>query len=208
MRILRCVGISLLGLIWSGNLTVAAEGPAPVGRWRSVEISTGGIGSTIEFRENGAMDFSAATAVSLPYRIEGDALVLPPATSKGPELRQTMAWISDSKLVLTQKTGDAQGETILVRATPASGESHSLLGEWTTQIKMPERTVSARYIFQKDKTLLLIVSFVTQRGVYRVAHLAARRERHMRLHFAGRGIEHWAETSASAHNVATGNEMA
>lgn len=140
------------------------------GRWRSVEVNAAGLGSTIEFRDDGTLDFSAVTAANVPYRVEGNALVLALA---GAEKKQAMVWVNDNKLVLMEKTGDAQGEIVLVRATPAGSEPRSLAGEWSTQIKTPERTVTARYIFRKDATLLLLVSFLTERGVYRTegAHL-------------------------------------
>jgi hypothetical protein len=143
------------------------------GRWRSVEVGTAGIGSTIEFRDNGTLDFSPATAVTMPYRVEGDALILAPTGPGGDLQRQKMVWVDDNKLVLMQNKGEAQGEIVLVRATPAAGEPRSLVGEWTTQIKMEERTVTARYIFRSDATLLVIIAFLTQRGVYRTdgAHL-------------------------------------
>lgn len=152
----------------------AADQPASVaGRWRSVEVNAAGIGSTIEFRGDGTLDFSPATMVNVPYRVEGDALVLSPTGAGGAEQRQSMVWVNDNKLVLMQKTGDAKGEIVLVRATPAAGEPRSVVGEWTTQIKMQDRTVTARYIFRKDGTLLLLVSLVTQGGIYRTegAHL-------------------------------------
>jgi hypothetical protein len=151
----------------------AGDEPATVtGRWLSVEVTAAGFGSTIEFRDDGTLDFSPATAVNMPYRVEGDALILTPADG-GSQQKQTMVWVNDNKLVLMQKTGDAKGEIVVVRATSAAGESRSIVGEWTTQIKTPERTVTARYIFRKDGTLLLLVSFVTQRGLYRTegAHL-------------------------------------
>jgi hypothetical protein len=158
-----CFWISLLAP--SG---LASDGPPSMtGRWRSVEVNAAGLGSTIEFRDDGTLDFSPATAVNLPYRVEGETLVLSP--SGGAEQKQSMVWVNDSKLVLVQKTGDAQGEIVLVRATSAAGEPRSLVGEWTTQIKMQERTVTARYIFRKDGNLLLLVSLITQSGIYRTA---------------------------------------
>jgi hypothetical protein len=163
------IGLAVALVLCSPISLLASDGLA--GRWRSIEVNATGLGSTIEFRDDGTLDFSPATAVNVPYRVEGDTLVLSP--SGGAEQKQSMVWVNDSKLVLVQKTGDAQGEIVLVRATPAGGEPRSLLGEWTTQIKMQERTVTARYIFRKDGNLLLLVLLITQRGIYRTtgAHL-------------------------------------
>jgi hypothetical protein len=166
--------LSVLVAICAVVQLFAADQPANLlGRWRSVEVNAAGIGSTIEFRDNGTLDFSPATMVNVPYRVEGDALVLSASGTGGAEQRQSMVWVNDNKLVLMQKTGDAKGEIVLVRATPAAGEPRSIVGEWTTQIKMQDRTVTARYIFRKDGTLLLLVSLVTQGGIYRTegAHL-------------------------------------
>jgi hypothetical protein len=169
-----CFAIPLLAAGGIASAGLASDGPPSVtGRWRSVEVNAVGLGSTIEFRDNGTLDFSPATAVVMPYRVEGDSLVLTPAGPSGGEQKQAMVWVNDNKLVLMQKTGEAQGEIVLVRVTPAAEERRSLVGEWTSQIKMQERTVTARYIFRKDGTLLLLVSFLTERGVYRTegAHL-------------------------------------
>jgi hypothetical protein len=178
MRILRSarkpmtvIGLAAALALCSHVAVLAFDGPASVvGRWRSVEVNAAGLGSTIEFRDNGTLDFSPATMVNVPYRVEGDALVL---SASGAEQKQSMVWVNDSKLVLMQKTGEAQGEIVLVRATPPAGEPRSVVGEWTTQIKIQDRTVTARYIFRKDGTLLLLVSLVTQGGIYRTegAHL-------------------------------------
>lgn len=153
----------------------AADGPAMLlGRWRSAEMPAGGVGALIEFRDNGTFDFSPGTAASTPYKVDGDALVLAPGGKGAVEQRQRMVWLNDNKLVLSQQAGEAEGETLLVRGSPAvSGDARSLTGEWTTQIKMPERTVTGRYIFRKDGTLLVLISFLTARGIYRVqgAHI-------------------------------------
>jgi len=165
------IGLAAALALCSDTALLASGGPASlVGRWRSVEVNAAGLGSTIEFRGDGTLDFSPATMVNVPYRVEGDALVL---SAGGAEQKQTMVWVNDNKLVLMQKTGDAKGEIILVRATPAAGEPRSVVGEWTTQIKMQDQTVTARYIFRNDGALLLLVSLVTQAGIYRTegAHL-------------------------------------
>lgn len=138
------------------------------GRWRSAEIPASGVGALIEFRSDGTFNFSPGTAVSTPYRVEGESLVLSPAGPDSPGEKQTMVWLSDNKLVLEQKAGEAHGETVLLRSTPApSGEPRSLIGEWTTEIKTPERTVTGRYIFRKGSTLLVLISFLTAGGIYR-----------------------------------------
>jgi hypothetical protein len=55
-----------------------------LGRWRSLETSKGGVGAMFEFRKDGVVDYSPGVVVEMKYRIEGDQLVLPPATVNGP----------------------------------------------------------------------------------------------------------------------------
>src|SRR5262249_2913570 len=91
--------------------------PAPpdlLGRWRSLETSKGGIGSMLTFHANGVVDFSPGAVVEMSYRIEGGELVLPPATTTGPEQRQHMEFSGDNQLRLTTKAG---GESATVNLT-------------------------------------------------------------------------------------------
>ena len=63
-------------------LLVLANGQSPVnltGRWRSVETSQGGIGAVYQFHADGTVDFSPGAIVDMPYRLEGDQLILPPS---------------------------------------------------------------------------------------------------------------------------------
>jgi hypothetical protein len=58
----------------------------------SAETSRGGIGAMYEFRADGTMRFSPGAIVDMQYRLEGDQLILPPATTAGPEQKSTLQW--------------------------------------------------------------------------------------------------------------------
>jgi hypothetical protein len=58
-----------------------------------------------EFRKDGMVDYSPGAVVEMKYRIEGDQLVLPPATINEPEQRQAMEWPGNDKLRL-KASGD------------------------------------------------------------------------------------------------------
>src|SRR3974377_1991113 len=86
---------------------IAAQTPASssvVGRWRSLATSHGGIGAIFEFHPDGVVDYSPGAVVESDYRIEGDEVVLPPATKTGPEQRQTVEWLGDEHFRLTLHT--------------------------------------------------------------------------------------------------------
>jgi hypothetical protein len=68
----------------------SAQQSAPVGRWRSLETSKGGIGSVYEFRSAGTVDFSSGAVVEMQWRIENDQLVLSPPEAGGAEQKQTL----------------------------------------------------------------------------------------------------------------------
>ena len=66
MRILRparkpmtVIGLAAALVLCSHKALLAFDGPASVvGRWRSVEVNAAGLGSTIEFRGDGTLDFT------------------------------------------------------------------------------------------------------------------------------------------------------
>src|SRR5437773_2536274 len=88
---------SLLAIL---QLTAADDSSKLLGRWRSLETSKGGIGAMFEFHKDSVVDYSPGAVVEMKYRIEGDQLVLPPATINGPEQRQSMEWSGNDKLRL------------------------------------------------------------------------------------------------------------
>ncbi|HEY6391305.1 MAG TPA: hypothetical protein VIX89_08510 [Bryobacteraceae bacterium] len=136
-----------------------------LGRWRSLETSKGGIGAMFEFRKDGVVDYSPGAVVEMKYRIEGDQLVLPPATINGPELKETMEWPGKDKLRLKASGGPW---VELTRAGPAPDVKNPILGEWTSSREMAGKTMEVRYLFYSAGKGLLLIPFLKQSGSYSI----------------------------------------
>jgi len=132
-----------------------------IGRWRSVETSKGGIGMIFEFHDAGILDFSSGAVVELKYRIEGNELILPPATTNGPEQRQTMEWQPADRLIL-------KGADTLSRQGPARDANRPILGEWTARREMDGVALQVRYLFDGEGNCLFLLPFKWQKGGYSV----------------------------------------
>ncbi len=76
-----------------------------VGRWFSLERSKGGTGEVCEFRADGTVDYSMGAVVDTLWRIENNQLILPPATTDGPEQKYALKWLGDNKLRLETEGG-------------------------------------------------------------------------------------------------------
>jgi hypothetical protein len=147
---------------------IFAAGDASIkllGRWRSLETSKGGIGAMFEFRKDGVLDYSPGAVVEMKYRIEGDQLVLPPATINGPEQRQSMAWFGNDKLRL-KVSGDLWVE--LSRQGPAPDVKFPIQGEWTSSTEMAGKKMEVRYLFYPAGRGLLLIPFLKQTGSYSI----------------------------------------
>src|SRR4051812_1810552 len=90
----------------SAQPTGASPGEALIRRWRSVETSKGGIGAVYQFHADGTIDFSPSAIVDMPYRVDGDELILPLATATRREIVSTLAWPSNDVLRMS-----VQGQT-------------------------------------------------------------------------------------------------
>jgi len=159
----RVAGAGLL-LSWS---LLGAETPSTplVGRWRSLQNDAGGVGSLFEFRDGGVFDYSPATVVEMPYRVDEDALVLPPDAPNGPEHRQKIEWLAADRVRLS-----APGTLSLELVRKGSGPDgkKSIAGEWTGPRDMGGRVVQASYLFSTSGKVLLLMPFTTTKGRYTV----------------------------------------
>jgi hypothetical protein len=136
-----------------------------LGRWRTLETSRGGIGTMFEFRKEGVVDYSPGAVVEMSYRVEGNELVLPPGTDKGPEQRQTITWLGDNKLRL-RSPGEPEPGQELVRRGPRKTSPSPIVGEWAGSRDMRGRKVDVRYFFYPGGRGLLLIPFLTQQGSY------------------------------------------
>jgi hypothetical protein len=158
--------VRFVGLL--GFIAVAAGQTAPIGRWRSMETSAGGIGAMCEFRDDGTFRFSPGAVVEMKYRIEGDKLIFPPGTNGGPEQRQSMHWVNADRLILESLTLSRQGTT--------PDAKNPILGEWTAPREVSGAKMEVRYFFGSEGKTLLLAPFAWQNGVYTVKDSTIRME--------------------------------
>ena len=136
-----------------------------VGRWFSLERSKGGIGQVCEFRSDGTVDYSIGAVVDMPWRIENNQLILPPATTDGPEQKYMLKWLGDNKLRL-----EAEGSaTELARVGDRSDAGNPIIGEWIENREMGGRNLEARYLFYARGEVLLLIPFAIQHGSYTIS---------------------------------------
>ena len=134
-----------------------------IGRWRSLAVSQGGIGAIFEFHADGVVDYSPGAVVESEYRIEGDELVLPPATKDGGEQRQTIEWLGDDHFRLkAEKTAGDELSRSGARVDP----KRPILGEWTGTREMAGQQLDLHWFFYANGKTLLVIPFVTQHGRY------------------------------------------
>jgi hypothetical protein len=137
-----------------------------IGRWRSLEQASSGLGAMLEFRNNGVVAYSPGAVVEAPYRTEGGELVLPPGTRDGPEQRQPLEWVGENKFRLIQTqvpAGVSPPYEEFTRVGARRNASAPLIGEWTATREMGGRKMEVRYIFSAGK-LLLLMPFMTDEG--------------------------------------------
>jgi hypothetical protein len=141
---------------------LAADQPPPglLGRWRSIETSKGGIGAMLRFRPNGVVDFSPGAIVEMPYRIEGTEIILPPATTNGPEQRQKIEFIGTDRLRLA--------EARFTRSGAAPDAKNPILGEWVGRREMDGQQIDAYFFFYPAGKSLLLLPFLTVTGHYTI----------------------------------------
>jgi hypothetical protein len=131
------------------------------GRWRSVETSKGGIGAVYQFHANGTIDFSPGAIVDMPYRVEGDQLILPPGITNGPEIKSTVTLAGDAmQLSLEGHVAEYH------RKGAVQDPRDPLLGEWLGSREMDGRQMIEQMFFYPGGKSLLVILFTTQRGSY------------------------------------------
>lgn len=158
------VAAALLVSVSSARAAEPSSTPL-AGRWRSLQNDAGGVGSLFEFRDGGVFDYSPATVVEMPYRVDEDTLVLPPDAPNGPEHRQKIEWLAADRVRLS-----APGTLSLELVRKASGPDgkKSIVGEWTGPRDMGGKAVQASYLFSTSGKVLLLMPFTTTKGRYTV----------------------------------------
>jgi hypothetical protein len=161
-------GYILFGVLVARCLSADPPPQNLLGRWRSVETSKGGVGSMLTFHANGVVDFSPGAVVEMPYRIEGDELILPPATTTGPEQRQQIEFRGNNQLRLIIKAEGLTGAMNLTRKGAAPDITNSILGEWVGTQEMEGRLMEAHYLFYPAGKCLFLLPFLTKPGHFAI----------------------------------------
>jgi hypothetical protein len=101
----------------------------------------------------------------MPYRVEGDQLILPPSTTTGPEMKSTLTWSSNDVLRMSQ-----QGQSEEYQRQGAADPRDRLLGEWLTSREMDGQRMPTEMFFYPAGKSLLVIRFSTQKGRYSVTN--------------------------------------
>jgi hypothetical protein len=154
-------GLSIAIILLS--LAAPAQTVPISGRWRSITTSKGGIGAMFEFHADGSVDYSPGAVVEGNYRIEGDQLIVPPATVNGPEQKYTIEWPANTSVRLR---AGADSVMELHRQGPEKDAARPLLGEWTGTRDMGGKSLTVHWLFYADGKQLFLLPFLTQQGRY------------------------------------------
>lgn len=136
-----------------------------LGRWRSTQTSKGGLGLMLFFRADGTFDFCPGAVVELPYRIESDEIVFPPASTDGPEQRMKLQFTGQDQLKLLD--GPGPGEQ-LTRKGAAPDPKVPILGEWEGKRDMGGHQVEVHYLFYPNGKCLLLIAFAKRTLKYTI----------------------------------------
>lgn len=153
-------------LLSAAALMMGADLPdAVLGRWRTVNVTKGGLGAMYEFKTGGVVLVRPGAIAPGTYRIEGNELVLPPLTEGGPENRQTMDMRVPGQV--TCYKGQAKSmEMARVGKTPPG--KPTLVGEWVAMREMDGQKMEMRMFFYANGKTLFLLPFQTQQAKYSV----------------------------------------
>ena len=154
-----------------------------VGHWVSVHRSVGGIGSICDFKADGTFTMAPGAVVDMPYKIEGDKLILPPGTT-GPDAKPLTLAFRNEGDTLYESIGDATAKKDVeyVRVTMSKPGDQPIVGTWKTvdagcalPAEMKSRELlcdvfrNATYTYTKDGICKLRIPFKVVAGTYTVS---------------------------------------
>ncbi len=132
-----------------------------IGRWRSTEVSLGGVSAIFEFHGDNQLDSYSAAISDGKYRLIGtDTIAL---QSKGaPEEKQELEWDSQDRARIDN---EAAGKSIeLSRVGKILDSKNPLSGEWSTMREWNGRNYPARALFFSDGRVIWITILRAERG--------------------------------------------
>lgn len=159
-----------------------------VGRWVAMHRSEGGIGSMWEFKADGTLTMAPGAVVDMPYKIEGDKLILPPGTT-GPDAKpQVLSFriegdtLYESFVDAAAKDAAAKKEIKYVRVSISKPGDQPIVGTWKsvgTGCALPAEEKSreaicdafrnATFTYTKDGICKLRIPFKLVEGTYTVS---------------------------------------
>jgi hypothetical protein len=164
-RFSRAAALITAALLSPALPAAGGDAAALLGRWHSLQNSEGGIGAIFEFRSGGIVDYSPGAVVEMPYRVEGDLLVLPPETQGGAEQKQKIEFLPDGRLRLS--AAGTMSVNLARRGRAPAGDK-SILGEWVGDRDMNGRVVETMLLFSADGKVLMVMPFLKSTGSYTV----------------------------------------
>lgn len=170
--------LMLLGLSsWLGAQPAKTE---VVGHWVAANKSQGGIGSMWEFKPDGTLVMSPGVVVDMPYRIDGDKLILPPGTT-GPDAKPLITRFRVDGDALYQRGERMEKEVKFVRLTKSNPHDPPIVGKWKALVDeseakkrlddlkvghMAQAFMNATYTYTSDGVCKLRVPFTSVQGTY------------------------------------------
>jgi hypothetical protein len=164
-------------LLFATPILVAQSAPPEiVGRWVAQNRSKGGIGSIWEFKGDGTLRMAPGAIVDVPYKLDGDTLILPPATTLPGAKPQVMKIRIDGDILYRSEDAPNAPEEKFVRLKPAKPGDPPIVGTWKASVPKlapgkgdPALQQAARnttYTYTRDGILKLRVPFLFMNGTY------------------------------------------
>ena len=153
LRILTLIVLSLgAGLAQNENGTL-------LGKWRSVEISRGGIGAVVDFHADGTFDYSPGAVLGGRFTAEKGLLVIIFENGE-----------SDSQPIESMtRDGLRLGGIAFRRVGTPEDPSNLLIGVWVTVATMQGLPSHGYYYFRRDGRETFFIPFRTDRCTYSVS---------------------------------------
>ena len=155
-------------LVISLALAVTFSGQEPaqrgvIGKWRSADVASSGLGAIFEFHQDGTAEYSAALISEGTYRVVGtDAIIL--RDKDGNTEKEEIEWDSSDRIRIED---EAAGKSVaLTRA--GKGSPNSIAGEWKYEQVKDGKKLEGSCNFYGDGRDVWSVPVRTQRGHYLV----------------------------------------
>lgn len=164
---------SIVALFLLALLTGASAGLSQgdiVGHWVPERTSKMGLGSIWDFKPDGTLTMTIGVVANDTYRLEGDTLILPPAT-KFPGSRPQLITVRFEGDHLYERFCDAEKEIRFVRITGGKPGDAAIVGVWKSDMPLPGTKLDAAfkdatYTYTRDGIAKMRSAFRSSAGRY------------------------------------------